>query len=443
MSQLVVMGSGETAPTMVRVHRRVFAETGEGVAAMLDTPFGFQRNADELVTRTAAYFAESVGRRVEVARWRRRDEPAVEAAKALELLHRCRWVFAGPGSPSYVLRQWADTEVPAAIADVVRRGGTAVFGSAAAVTLGTHAIPVYEIYKVGDDPFWLPGLDLLGTLAGIHAVVIPHYDNNEGGTHDTRFCYLGEDRLAYLETLLPDDIGVLGVDEHTALILDLDAATASVVGNGAVTVRRRGSSREYENGAVLTLAELGAQLSGRAAPGAEVSGAEVSGAEVADAAGAGAGTGVEPGISAAGSGQGPPAVDSLRAAADLARTDFDVGFEQRDVDACIAAVLTLESALHDWSSDTLQGDDVSHARRQLRAMLVRLGELAQVGARPLREVVGPYVEALLGLRTQARTRKDFAVSDEVRDGLVALGVEVRDTPGGVEWDLTDAAGWHS
>ena len=29
--------------------------------------------------------------------------------------------------------------------------------------------------------------------------VIPHYDNNEGGTHDTRFCYLGERRLSMME----------------------------------------------------------------------------------------------------------------------------------------------------------------------------------------------------------------------------------------------------
>ena len=90
--------------------------------------------------------------------------------------------------------------MPAALADIVARGGTLVFGSAAACTLGTHSIPVYEVYKAGADPYWEDGLDLLGTLTGLRAVVVPHYDNAEGGRYDTRFCYLGEQRLAALST---------------------------------------------------------------------------------------------------------------------------------------------------------------------------------------------------------------------------------------------------
>jgi cyanophycinase-like exopeptidase len=234
VSLLVVMGSGETAPAMVKTHRDVFSRSGSAAApaVMLDTPFGFQMNADELVARTRTYFADSVGTPVEVARWRRSDEPVVEREQALSLLSQARWAFAGPGSPTYALRQWHGTPVPDALADVVTRGGTLVLGSAAAVTLGSHAIPVYEIYKVGAEPQWVPGLDLLGRLTGIAAAVIPHYDNAEGGSHDTRFCYLGEQRLAALETELPDDTGVLGVDEHTALVIDTVARTATVAGAG-------------------------------------------------------------------------------------------------------------------------------------------------------------------------------------------------------------------
>ena len=64
---------------------------------------------------------------------------------------------------------------------------------------------------------------------GINAAVIPHYDNTEGANHDTRFCYLGEARLQMFESLLDEDTYVLGVDEHTGLIIDIDAATAAVV----------------------------------------------------------------------------------------------------------------------------------------------------------------------------------------------------------------------
>jgi cyanophycinase-like exopeptidase len=136
MSQLVIMGSGETAPTMVPVHREVFAATPPGPVVMLDTTFGFQLNADELVSRTGRYFAESLGKTVDVATWRHRDDDALQREKSLALLAQATWAFAGPGSPTFALRQWVDTPVPAALADVVRRGGTLVMGSAAVVTLG-------------------------------------------------------------------------------------------------------------------------------------------------------------------------------------------------------------------------------------------------------------------------------------------------------------------
>ena len=115
--------------------------------------------------------------------------------------------------------------------------------SAAALTLGRYTIPVYEIYKVGEAPRWLDGLDLLTPL-GLPVAVVPHYDNAEGGNHDTRFCYLGERRLRVLEAELPPDVFILGVDGHTALVLDLDAGSASVLGSG----QRHGPQGRPEHG---------------------------------------------------------------------------------------------------------------------------------------------------------------------------------------------------
>lgn len=45
------------------------------------------------------------------------------------------------------------------------------------------------------------------------------------------------------------------------------------------------------------------------------------------------------------------------------------------------------------------------------------------------------VEELLAQRVQARAAKDFAGSDALRDTLATMGVNVRDTPEGQEWDL--------
>ncbi len=145
--------------------------------------------------------------------------PATEPPRLhLAAIRSSDWVFAGPGSPTYALARWRG-QIADALRDRIAAGtGLTIIASAAAAAIGSLALPVYEIYKVGADPHWLEGLDLLAVL-GLKVALIPHYDNAEGGTHDTRFCYLGERRLAMIEPELPADAAVLGVDEHTALVL--------------------------------------------------------------------------------------------------------------------------------------------------------------------------------------------------------------------------------
>ncbi len=375
-----------------------------------------------------------------MATWRRAGAPELEAERSLALLGRARWAFAGPGSPSYALRQWRGTDVPDSLVDVVTRGGTLVMGSAAACTVGASALPVYEIYKAGADLYWDDGLDLLGRLTGIHAAVLPHYDNAEGGTYDTRFCYLGERRLRQMEDLLDDRVGVLGVDEHTAFELDLRSRTAVVSGKGAVTLRRRGVDTSLRDGDSLSFEDVTAIMSGtavaesRAALEREESGGGGTergggGGPTADDVPAATGTAAPPHAEHAG---------SLRGAAEAYRTAFETAVAASDVDGAVSAALALEQAVRDWSADTLQSDDADVARRVLRAMVVRLGELAVAGTADPRAAVAPFVESLLALRATAREDKDFATSDRVRDALVAAGVEVRDTADGVEWVLAEA-----
>src|SRR5438445_359895 len=199
------MGSGETSPTMVKTHRQLLARLGPPPvpAVLLDTPFGFQENASDISQRAVEYFRQSVGQEIEVASYRSAGADVLAYETMLARLGEARHAFSGPGSPTYALRQWASSLVPSLLAEKLRSGGCVVFASAAAVTLGVAALPVYEIYKVGEDPRWLPGLDLLAE-AGLRAAVIPHYNNAEGGNHDTRYCYVGERRLRSIEGQLPE-----------------------------------------------------------------------------------------------------------------------------------------------------------------------------------------------------------------------------------------------
>jgi hypothetical protein len=321
--------------------------------------------------------------------------------------------------------------MPAALADVAARGGTLVFGSAAACTLGSHAIPVYEIYKAGADPYWEPALDLLRSLTGLGAAVVPHYDNAEGGRYDTRYCYLGEERLALMERRLPDDVGVLGVDEHTALVIDLTRRTARVAGSGTVTVRRRDGSRSFPSGSRISLDTLDALLRGEVGTAGALDAGLATAPDPTAAAADGGGL-----PSPRSSGGSPP---SLRTDAEAARAAFEAALTDGDVEGCVAAILGLEEAIVAWSTDTDQTDDLDHARRILRALVVRLGDVAAVGVRDPREAVRPYVEALLELRERAREVRDYGLSDLVRDRLITAGIEVRDTPDGAEWFLAQPA----
>ena len=449
---LTIMGSGETAPTMVSTHRTLTALLPKPVkAVLLDTPYGFQENAPELATRAVEYFRNSVNVDITVAGLVRLHDThiaadTVQIERGLRAISDATYIFAGPGSPTYALRQWSGSNVASSIIDKLMNGGIVTFASAAALTLGKVTVPVYEVYKVGQDVQRLDGLDVLSAI-GINAAVIPHYDNAEGGNHDTRFCYLGETRLRMFEKMLDDDTYVLGIDEHTGLVIDLDASVAKVVGNGTVTLRLREDSFTYETGSTIPLTTLQnpwelresehagtTQGTNSNAPGASGApshqkGVGISG-ETSEAqlgrVGEGSSQSVEPNSSQVG---------SLAYALQTHQQQFDDAMPARDADGAVRACLALEQAIHDWSADTLQGDIADKARAAVRSMISALGDAAIGGVRNPRDVVAPYVEAMLAIRATVRAEKRYDLSDVIRDAFVNIGIEVRDTATGVEWDL--------
>ena len=410
---LCIMGSGETAPTMTSVHADLLGRLGPPPvpAVLLDTPFGFQENATDICTRAMAYFRDNVGNPITIASFRNHETATpLEYETMLTRIAEARYVFAGPGSPTYALRQWRDTRVSELLTAKLRDGGCVTFASAAACGLGVVALPVYEVYKVGETPHWLEGMDLLSAI-GLRVALIPHYNNAEGGTHDTRFCYMGERRLRMLEELLPDGVDILGVDEHTACIFDLDTSTVTIRGRAGVTWRHRGESRRFENGESLPIAEL-------ARGGTPVAAAKPQPAArtPADSGAARAGT---------------PFMEEITKQSTLAET----ALAQRDVDATVAALLAIDTQMHDWASDTLDSDERDRARALLRRHLVQLGDVARDGAADPRERVAPVIDRVLALRTELRGEGHYDLADRLRDLLVEAGVEVRDTRDGSAWDL--------
>jgi hypothetical protein len=435
---LAVMGSGETSPTMVTMHRALVAKLGldRPRAVLLETPYRFQVNADALSARTkTGYFAKSVGLDVTVLPGLR---PAGGAADPdAGLVRDADWVFSGPGSPTFALAEWKDAPLAEALRDRLLAGrGVTVLASAAAVTIGKAALPVYEIYKVGEPPRWIDGLDLMSVL-GLNVALIPHYDNAEGRNYDTRYCYLGERRLCQLERELPGDAAVLGVDEHTVAVFDLRAATVEVSGHGGVTVRRHGRSTVLPAGTTITLAEF-QDLVSRDAPATSPPGQDSADSARPDSSRPDSGQ-PDPGQPTAGAlRQAPSAPQTLPEITEAARSRFDAAERDRDAPGMVAAVLDLDTAIHAWAADTEEDEGTEQARAALRTLITRLGRAARAGLTDPREQLAPAVERLITLRAALREDGSYQAADAIRDALAASGLNLKDAPDGTQWDLNPA-----
>jgi hypothetical protein len=222
---------------------------------LIDSSYGFQVNADDLTEKIVSYFRESVGCEISPIRLRSSDASSLEVATARSGINSSDFALAGPGSPTYALNVWTSTNLGPDFLRLLERG-TLVLASAAALTAGAFTIPVYEIYKVGEKPAWREGLNVFESLTGVSAAIVPHFNNAEGGRHDTRCCYIGEERLSILEKQLPPDAVILGIDEHTGIELDVEQQEITVFGRGGLTVRNGAGENHFAAGSVVKVADL-------------------------------------------------------------------------------------------------------------------------------------------------------------------------------------------
>ena len=80
------------------------------------------------------------------------------------------------------------------------------------------------------------------------------------------------------------------------------------------------------------------------------------------------------------------------------------------------------------------GQDISAGQALFRELCGVLGLTMQSPAREAQEAA-PFIDLLVTLRTELRAAKQWAIADQVRDGLTALGVEIKDGPEGTAWSL--------
>lgn len=259
---IALFGSGETSPVAQRIHQRVMELLAPPICpAILETPAGFEPNAAGVARKIIDYLDHRLQnfRPTSVSIPARKlgtlydpNDPQIAAP-----ILQSNYLFMGPGSPTYAARQLADSYTWHALLARHRLGAALCFSSASTIAVSQHAMPIYEIYKVGEDLHWKPGLNFFGHF-GIPMVIVPHWNNKDGGDElDTSHCYIGTERYEQLLSLLPNPVTILGIEENTGLIIRPGENLCEVVGIGNVVVVRDGVERSYHSKEHFTTAELG------------------------------------------------------------------------------------------------------------------------------------------------------------------------------------------
>lgn len=256
---VVLFGSGETSPSGRKVFEKIFSQLPPTpIVALLETPAGFEPNSTQVIGRVADFLSlrlQNYQPRLSIVQARARGTPfSPDEPTIVSPLLEADMIFMGPGSPTYAVRQLHSSLAWQMILARHRLGAALALASAATIAFSIYSLPVYEIYKVGEDLHWKEGLDFFG-LYGLPLVFIPHWNNNDGGEGlDTSRCFMGKSRFSRLMEMLPPDLTVIGIDEKTALTIDLQAGTGHVSGLGGVSL--------FHIGAAHTQQELRSGLEG-------------------------------------------------------------------------------------------------------------------------------------------------------------------------------------
>ncbi len=98
------------------------------------------------------------------------------------------------------------------------------------------------------------------------------------------------------------------------------------------------------------------------------------------------------------------------------------------------ALAVLFELARDINRERTAGSDTGGMQRLLRQLAGVLGFNLEAPAQKKQEAA-PFIDLLVELRRELRTAKQYQLADSLRDRLVALGVELRDSSEGTDWTL--------
>ena len=259
---IALLGSGETSLAGGRIFETIAQRLPHPLRiAILETPAGFELNSYLVAGRVGEFLKtrlQNFNPQIEIVPARKRGTPfSPEDLGILRPLLRADLIFMGPGSPTYAIRQLENSLAWDLVRARHRQGAALVFASAAVIAIGACALPVYEIYKVGEDVRVVPGLNLFADF-NLQLSFLPHWNNTDGGDEvDTSRCFIGIERFNRWCSRLPEGHTTIGLDEHTGVIIDFGAGECTVTGVSSLTLLRECNPEIFPAGAEFPITELG------------------------------------------------------------------------------------------------------------------------------------------------------------------------------------------
>jgi hypothetical protein len=214
---------------------------------------------------------------------------------------------------------------------------------------------------------------------------------------------MGEKRFAQLESQLPAEVVVLGIDEHTACTIDFAAGECVVKGAGGITIRRGGEERSFASGSSCAIDELRVDGGARARPAAEPERLEQD-----------------------------DALQRLHRETDRAREHSGNG----STAPTGTIALALASAIDEGSAAGVEDEALATARAAL-ADYLRTWEHALTDDAEARGEIAPFIDLMMEIRARLRAEGAFGAADAIRDGLAGLGIALEDSSTGTSWRRRD------
>jgi cysteinyl-tRNA synthetase len=211
-----------------------------------------------------------------------------------------------------------------------------------------------------------------------------------------------------LERILPPEVVILGIDEHTACIMDFQAEQILFKGVGTVTIRRGQFQKVYRDGENLSIAEFRKFIIPLSGPSHGIPLSSLS---------------------------SPPPPEIFLEKIEHLQRNFESLLQENKGAAVVDILVQLDKLIWKSCKEFEDEERIAKARETFRTLIVHLGLRFDECPKDVPAILAPLMNILLEVRGKLRLAKQWAAADEIRNRLLQAGILIEDAPGGSRWHL--------